>query len=311
MSVLALQLVQHRVPSRRLDVAPHPAVLDNCPRQQAHRQRMPAVGRDRLGDLGPCAFYSRGLEEAHHVVGREVFEALVAAAREVDQLVREQTRGEQHSPGEREGGRGLQELGGAGVDAVVVVPASLNVALIRGAVAGVGAHLALEAVEDEQDAALLESAKHDFEPLAVGKLGARVIRRPDISRGPVEEGAEVRVPLVERPEEHALRAPVPGDAEFFRVGLRVAGRWGTQHVGVQPVPGQSRLAHASNSLDHTDRPRASGEPLRQPPALGDAPGEVGLQRVRVNEVGISRPCSFGLAFGLAGEGILAFPVPQV
>ena len=102
MPLLALQLVQHRVPPRRLDVALHPAVLDDRPRQQAHRQRMPAVGLDRLGDLGPRAFHSRGLEEAHHVVGRKIFEPLVTAAGEVGQLVREQARCEQHSPGKRE-----------------------------------------------------------------------------------------------------------------------------------------------------------------------------------------------------------------
>ena len=135
--LLALQLVQYRVPPRRLDVAPHPLVLDNRPRQQAHRQRMPAVGRDRLGDLGPRAFHSRSLEEAHHVVGREVFEVLMTAAGEADQLVGEQARGEQHSPGERERGRGLQELGGSGVDAVVAVLAAGFIPLVRGAVTGV------------------------------------------------------------------------------------------------------------------------------------------------------------------------------
>ena len=44
---------------------------------------MPAVGSDRLGDLGPRAFHTRSLEEAHHVIGREVFEPLVAAAGKV------------------------------------------------------------------------------------------------------------------------------------------------------------------------------------------------------------------------------------
>ena len=210
----------------------------------------------------------------------------MAAAGEVGQLVREQARREQHSPGERERGRGPQELRGAGVDTVVVVLASGLVALIRGAVTGIGAQLALEAVEDEQDAALLERPEHEVELLAVGKTGGRIIARPDVASGPVEEGAEVGVSLVERPEEHALRPPVLGDAEVFRVvRLRVAGGRGAQHVRVQPEPGQSRLAHASNGLDHADRPRSGGEPLREPLALGDAAGEVALQRVRVGEVG--------------------------
>ena len=87
---LAFQLLQYRVPSRRLDIALHPAVLDDRPRQQTHRERMPAVGRDSLGDLGPRAFHPRGLEEAPHVVAREVSEALVTAASAAGQLVREQ-----------------------------------------------------------------------------------------------------------------------------------------------------------------------------------------------------------------------------
>ena len=239
----------------------------------------------------------------------------MAAAGEVSQLVREQARREQHSPGERERGRGLQEIRSAGVDAVVAVLASGLVALVRGAVAGVGAQLALETVKDEQDAALLERAQHDVELLAVGKVGGRVIPRPDVACSPVEEGAEVRVPLVERPKEHALGAPVLGDAKVFGVRFGVAGGRGAQHVGVQPEPGKSRLAHASNGLDHADRTRAGGEPFREPLALGDAPGEVGLQRVWVDEVGIPRPPFFGLisglTSGLTSEGIVAFPVPQV
>ena len=93
------------------------------------------------------------------------------------------------------------------------------------------------------------------------------------------------VTLVERPEEHALGAPILGDAEVFRVRPGVAGRRCAQHVGVQPKPGQGRLAHASNGLNHANRARVGGEPFRQPLALGDAPGEVGLQQVGVDEVG--------------------------
>ena len=71
-----------------------------------------------------------------------------------------------------------QELGSAWVDAVVVVPASRHIALVRGAVTGVGAQLALEAVEDEQDAVLPERTDHDVELFAVGKAGGRVIGSP-------------------------------------------------------------------------------------------------------------------------------------
>ena len=152
-------------------------------------------------------------------------------------------------------------------------------------------------------------ARSTFSELfAVGKFSGRAITRPDVACSPVEEGAEVGVPLVERPEEHALGAVFLFDPQFVRTDtLRVTVEILAQAVPVQPNPRQRGLAHAADRLEHKHRMVAVLEPIRKKLSLAGPPGEPRLQQMGVSKFGLARP----VALGFACDPVLPLPIAQI
>ena len=142
---------------------------------------------------------------------------------------------------------------------------------VGGVHTGVGPQQALGPVQHQQEGTLRKQRAQAIHAVPQGPVGRVHLLAADVGHRPLQEPLKAGFPVVEAPPQRPLQRP-----------MLQARR---QKVVLKPVPAQGGLAHPTDGDDRQEGMGVVGKPGGEVHPLPFPPGEVGLGRAGVGDVG--------------------------